>query len=293
MLPEHSGAETRRIWRHVEEIGADHAWTYDHLSWRSLRDEPWFDASTTLAAAAASTDRLRLGTLVATPNFRHPVTTAKQAMTLDHLSGGRFVLGLGAGATGADSTALGGQQLTPAARADRFEEFVALLDVLLRQPETTAHGRFYHAVDVRMVPGCVQRPRIPFAIAAFGKRGMRLAAAYAETWVTIGHPGAPGDQPEATALRVLRDQLSKLEAACHDRGRDFGDLRKLVNVSRVVADPYSSAGRFADVTGQCAELGFTDVVVGYPRRAGVFAGDPDKFERALAQATATTYQEAI
>ncbi|MGZ4589020.1 MAG: LLM class flavin-dependent oxidoreductase, partial [Mycobacteriaceae bacterium] len=83
-------------WLRVEALGFDHAWTYDHLSWRSLVDEPWFATVPVLAAAAVTTSRIRLGTWVASPNYRHPVPFAKELMTLDDLSGGRFILGIGA-----------------------------------------------------------------------------------------------------------------------------------------------------------------------------------------------------
>src|SRR5262245_36042309 len=122
LLPEHSGGAARAAWRRAESLGFDHGWTLDHLSWRTLRGKPWFDAMTTLAVAAGSTNRMTLGTLVASPNFRHPVLTAAQARALDHASGGRFVLGVGAGAVGPDSTALGGGELSPVDRFDRFEE---------------------------------------------------------------------------------------------------------------------------------------------------------------------------
>jgi hypothetical protein len=73
ILPEHRWADARAIWRRAEELGFGHAWTYDHLAWRSLRDAPWFGAVPTLTAAALASQRIRLGTLVASPNFRHPV----------------------------------------------------------------------------------------------------------------------------------------------------------------------------------------------------------------------------
>lgn len=281
ILPEYRGAEALRIWRHVEELGVHHGWTFDHLSWRSLRDRPWFDAPTTLAAVAVATDRMVIGTLVTSPNFRHPVTTAKQAMTLDHLSGGRFTLGIGAGATGADTTALGGRELAPDERADRFAEFVTMLDVLLRQPETTFRGRFYQAVDVPVVPGCVQTPRVPFAVAAAGDRGMRLAARHAQTWVTIGRTAVPGEPDETRAFRRLRGQVHRLATACEQVGRNAGDIGRLVNISRITPDPYASPGRLTDLVGRCAELGFTDVVLNFPRKEGVFAGDRDGFDRAV------------
>ena len=73
ILPELRWPEQRRLWHRAEELGFDHAWTYDHLAWRSLADGPWFGAIPTLTAAALATSRMRLGPLVASPNYRHPV----------------------------------------------------------------------------------------------------------------------------------------------------------------------------------------------------------------------------
>lgn len=287
VLPEHPGRSGIDAWRRVEDLGLGHAWTLDHLSWRSLTDRPWFDAMTTLAAAACCTTAPELGVLVTTPNFRHPVLTAKQAMSLDHLSGGRFVLGVGAGATGPDSTGLGTEAVTPSARADRFGEFVTLVDGLLRQPVTTFSGRYFTATGIRMIPGCLQRPRLPLAVAASGPRGMRLAAEFADVWVTIGDTAVPGTQDEESAFTTLGRQLRLLTRTCEEAGRPAGHLRKLVNLSRVVADPYCSPGRLAELTGRCGELGFTDVVVAYPRAEGVFAGDVRGFEKAVTHVAGT------
>ncbi|WP_216651215.1 LLM class flavin-dependent oxidoreductase [Actinomadura litoris] len=281
VLPEYGWAETRRIWTGLEEMGLDHAWTFDHHSWRTLRERPWYDAVATLSAVAAVTGRMRLGTLVSSPNFRHPAVLAKQVMTLDEVSGGRFVLGLGAGASGADAALLGRAAASPRERADRFAEFVELSDMLLREPSATYRGAHFAAVDARMVPGCVQRPRVPFAIAAAGPRGLLLAARHADLWVTIGDPGRPGGQAEEEAWRLLRRQLTSLEGACERAGRDPASLGRLVNVSRVVDAPYASPERFAEVVGRCRDLGFTDVVVNHPRSEGVFAGDRTDFERAV------------
>ncbi|CAM3749765.1 LLM class flavin-dependent oxidoreductase [Kibdelosporangium persicum] len=270
VLPEHPGRTGLEVWQRVEAMGFAHAWTLDHLSWRTLRDRPWFDAMTTLAAAAVVTSRIGIGTLVTSPNFRSAVVTAKQAMTLDHLSEGRFTLGAGAGGPPPDSTALGGPELSLPERTNRFEEFVTLLDRLLRHPVTTFQGRYNSADDVRMIPGCVQQPRIPLAIAGAGRRAMSLAAQFGQMWVTTGRPDA--FEAETVAFDRLRGQMERL------RG---GGLRKLVNLSRIVADPYSSPQRLTDLVGRCAALGFTDVVLAHPRAEGVYAGDPRAFERAV------------
>ena len=87
ILPEHRWPVARDVWRRAEQLGLDHAWTYDHLAWCTLRDAPWFGAVPTLAAAATITSRIRLGPLVASPNFRHPVSFARELITLDEVSG--------------------------------------------------------------------------------------------------------------------------------------------------------------------------------------------------------------
>ena len=89
ILPEFGWQTAQSVWRRAEELGVEHAWTYDHLAWRSFRDSAWFASIPTLTAAAIATERLRVGTLVASPNFRHPVPFAKELVTLDDISGGR------------------------------------------------------------------------------------------------------------------------------------------------------------------------------------------------------------
>ena len=92
VLPEQRWSDAQHRWRKLDEWGFDSAWAYDHLSWRSLADGPWFATVPTLTAAATVTSRIRLGTFVASPNFRHPVPFAKELMSLDDISDGRFVL---------------------------------------------------------------------------------------------------------------------------------------------------------------------------------------------------------
>src|SRR5262245_1503616 len=147
MLPTDPWPETLARAQHLERLGYDHLWTYDHLSWRRYRERPWHAAIPWLTGIATATETVRLGTMVASPNFRHPVTLAKEAMTLDHVSDGRLVLGVGAGGPGFDGTVLGGEQASPATRAARFEEFVDVLDRLLRQPATSHRGTYYSVDD--------------------------------------------------------------------------------------------------------------------------------------------------
>jgi alkanesulfonate monooxygenase SsuD/methylene tetrahydromethanopterin reductase-like flavin-dependent oxidoreductase (luciferase family) len=281
VLPEHRWPIAREIFSRIEQLGFDHAWTYDHLSWRTMRDGPWFGAVPMLAAVAAVTERLRLGTLVASPNFRQPVPFAKELMTLDDVSAGRFTLGIGAGTINHDASVLGDEPWSPTERADRFQEFVQLLDELLTTPAVDFHGEFYAAVDARMLPGCVQRPRIPFAIAATGPRGMRLVAEQGQTWVTFGDPARTGDEHFAGLPRLI----ALLDAACVEIGRDPATVDRLVLTGSGGPNYFDSAAEFADAAGRYADLGFTDVVLHYPRAGEPYAGDPavlDEIASALA-----------
>src|SRR6476646_8229465 len=110
ILPQFSWPEARARWASLEQRGFAHGWTYDHLSWRDLKDEPWFGTLPTLLAA----------------------TTAKDLMTIDDVAGGRLIAAIGAGGTGWDATVLGQDKLTPRQRVARLAEFVTLTDLLLR-----------------------------------------------------------------------------------------------------------------------------------------------------------------
>jgi alkanesulfonate monooxygenase SsuD/methylene tetrahydromethanopterin reductase-like flavin-dependent oxidoreductase (luciferase family) len=280
ILPEHRWAEAEPMWRRAEDLGFAHVWTYDHLAWRSLRDHPWHAAVPALAAAALATSRIRLGTLVATPNFRHPVTFARELVTLDDLSGGRLTVGLGAGGPGWDASMLGQPTWSAGERAERFAEFVTLLDRLLREPETSYDGRYFRAVEARTHPGCVQRPRVPLAVAATGPRGMRVAAAHAEIWVTNGdraYDGPPLGPQEGAA--VFRRQSRLLDEVCRGAGRDPAGLRRLVLTGPRLDGGLASPAAFRAVVEAYAEAGATDLVVPWPRPDEPYAGDPAVLER--------------
>jgi alkanesulfonate monooxygenase SsuD/methylene tetrahydromethanopterin reductase-like flavin-dependent oxidoreductase (luciferase family) len=279
ILPDERWPAAAERWRRVDDLAFDHAWTYDHLSWRSLRDEPWFAMVPTLAAAAAVTTRVRLGPLVASPNFRHPVPFAKELMTLDDVTGGRLAVGLGAGGVGWDATVLATPAWSPQERAGRFEEFVALTDALLRSPATSFDGRWYSADEARMVPGCVQQPRVPFVVAADGRRGMRLAATFGQAWVTTGDRSQSGDVPAAEGARVVAEQMARLEEACAEVGREPATLDRIVLTGTPLDAGLSSVEAFRDVAGRYEEVGVTDLVVHWPRAGQPYAGDRATFER--------------
>ncbi|GAA3897038.1 LLM class flavin-dependent oxidoreductase [Streptomyces lacrimifluminis] len=281
----------RSAWQRAEQLGFHTAFTYDHLSWRTFRDGPWFGAVPTLTAAAAVTDRLRLGTLVTSPNFRHPVTLAKELISLDDVSNGRITLGIGAGGTGFDATALGQDPWTPRERADRFGEFVAILDKLLTEDGkdgVSYQGDYYSAHEVRNIPGCVQRPRLPFAVAATGPRGLKLAARYGQAWVTTGDPRLFESGTPEQSVQALRGQTEKLADACAAIGRDVSGLDRIL-LTGFTPDrgrPLESVDAFVDFAGRHQELGFTEIVVHWPIPDSDFAADERVFERIAQEAPA-------
>ncbi|WP_422770301.1 LLM class flavin-dependent oxidoreductase [Plantactinospora sp. WMMC1484] len=269
ILPDRRWSDAERRWRQAEEWGFDHAWTYDHLGWRDLVDGPWFDAMGTLTAAGMVTSRIGLGTLVASPNFRHPVHFARQVTALDDVTAGRVLLGIGAGGAGFDSAVLGGESLSPRRRADRFTEFTELLDLLLRQGRVTWRGDYYAAVDARSTPGCVQVPRVPFVVAANGPRSRRLAARYGRGWVTTGI--RDGDDLDAW-WRSVAELAARMDAVLAAEGRDPGTLDRYLSLDSAPVFSLSGAEYFAEAVARAAALGFTDVVTHWPRESSWYAG---------------------
>ena len=280
ILADQRWQDSARRWRRAESYGFDHAWTYDHLGWRSLVDGPWFDAVPTLTAAAMVTSRIRLGTMVASPNFRHPVSFARQLTALDDISGGRLLLGVGAGARGQsfDTKVLGHPPLSDRERVDRYTEFAELLDLLLRTDHVTWSGKYYAAVDARNLPGCVQRPRIPFVLAGNGRRSIGLAARLGDGWVTTGTPSndlAAWWESVAAAKRMF-------DAALEAAGRDRVSVRRYLSLDASGVFALSSAAYFTDAVGRASELGFNDVITHWPRPDEPYAGSETVLEEIAA-----------
>jgi alkanesulfonate monooxygenase SsuD/methylene tetrahydromethanopterin reductase-like flavin-dependent oxidoreductase (luciferase family) len=224
-----------------------------------------------------------LGTLVATPNFRHPVTLARDALTLDDLSNGRLDLGVGPGSQGHDANALGREPWPPSERLDRFESFLDVLTPILEgEPDasTTLRTAHYAAVEAPSTPGSVQRP-LPLTVAAGGPRGLRLAARYGRNWVTVGPTTGIPHTPESV-LEAAQSQVPLLEAACATVGRDPATLGRVL-----LWMPYepriTSADQFEELAAPYVELGFDQFVLHHPDQTGPFGGDVTAFEEIAAR----------
>lgn len=275
ILPDQQWSVARERWQRAEAYGFDHGWTYDHLGWRDLVDGPWFDAMTTLTAAATVTTTMRLGTLVASPNFRHPAHFAREITSLDDISAGRLTVGVGAGTADFDATVLGLQPLSPRERVDRYAEFVDLLDALLREKRATRSGAYYTAVDARSEPGCVQQPRVPFLLAANGPRSMRIAARYGQGWVTTG----PRTDDLDTWWAGVADAAALFGTALSETaGRGTQDVSRVLQLDSAPVFSMSSVGAFDDAVGRAAAIGFTDVITHWPRENSWYAGSESVLE---------------
>jgi alkanesulfonate monooxygenase SsuD/methylene tetrahydromethanopterin reductase-like flavin-dependent oxidoreductase (luciferase family) len=265
ILPEQRWSEAAPKWRRAEELGFDHAWTYDHLVWAGLPDSPWFGAFPTLTAAAGVTRSIRLGTLVSSPNYRHPYVFLRDLLALDDISNGRLICGLGTGGD-LDSRILGDDRPLRD-RVDRFQEFVELLDQLCREDHVDHVGTYFRTVDARTLPGSTQQPRVPFLVAANGPRALRLAAAYGQGWVTYG-TGGESLEDWWRGVELLTARLDDAEAAA-DRERPLDRYLSLDGSPRFSLD---TVGLFEEMAGRAGELGFTDVIAHWPRLDGVYAG---------------------
>jgi alkanesulfonate monooxygenase SsuD/methylene tetrahydromethanopterin reductase-like flavin-dependent oxidoreductase (luciferase family) len=265
ILPEIPWTEAAPRWRAAEEMGFDHAWTYDHLVWGGLPDSPWFGTTPTLTAAALLTSTIGLGTFVSSPNFRHPVTYFRDVQALDDISGGRFLLGVGTGGD-LDSRILGGPDLTVKERVDRFQEFVELLVRLRTEDHVTSQGTWFSADDARTLPPLRD---VPLIVAGNGPRSVRFAARRGDAWVTTGGKADTLDEWFAG----LAESTRVLDEALAGTADDRAGFRRYLNLDSAPVFSLESVGRFDEMTGRAAEIGFTDVITHWPRASAPYAGD--------------------
>ena len=261
-------AQTLDEFQLAEDLGFDHAWLVDHfVDTDGSPDLPCLEAWTLLAALAAKTSRIRLGVLVTSNTFRHPALLAKEAVTVDHVSGGRLILGLGTG-WHEDEHRRFGIDLPPVGeRVDRLEEAIVMIRGLTSQQRTTFAGRYYHLDDAPFQPRPVQA-HIPLLIAAHRPRMLRLAARYADQWDTfVTLPGSATDGIETP----VAERIAALDAACAEIGRDPAEIRRSTWAGPEV---YESANAFEDWVRTNRALGFTDFSIERPP-----AGRRDLLER--------------
>ncbi len=253
--------------RHVEALGFDLAVTGDHFVDWTNPPAPWAELWTLLAGVAQATDRIRLAPCVAQIPLRNPAMLAREALTVEHISGGRLEIGLGLGLPIDPSYQMAGiPNWSNRERADRFKEYVEIVDGLLSNERTTYQGTFYQVDDAHMNPRPIQQPRPPITIAALGPRMMGYAAVYADTWNTMSFAQGFEEQLAETADRVAR-----ITGQCREQGRDPGSLRFSYNMFDPKARAsggriayYESPEAFSRMAREIIELGFTELGLYYP-----------------------------
>jgi F420-dependent oxidoreductase-like protein len=172
------------LWQKADAWGYDSLWNFDHFYPIFVDPEgPCFESWTTLSALAQGTKRARIGALVNGNTYRHPCVTAKMAASLDHISGGRLNLGIGAGWFEREHTDFGIDFKTVPARLQALDEACQIIRGMLTQPKTTVHGKHYHVTDALGLPKPVQQPHPPIMIGGTGEKVLlRLVAKHADMW---------------------------------------------------------------------------------------------------------------
>jgi alkanesulfonate monooxygenase SsuD/methylene tetrahydromethanopterin reductase-like flavin-dependent oxidoreductase (luciferase family) len=242
----------------AERDGFDSVWVPDHFFFETRPGvlDPYPDAWTLMTAIGVTTQRIQIGSMVMAAAFRHPALLAKMAGTLQELTGGRLLLGVGAGNQVAEHTAFG---LGFDHRVRRFDEYLQILHPLLANQRVTLHGRHYDVTDASLL---MTYPPVRLMIAALGERMIKLAARYASAW-NGGGAQTPDGEP-------FRSRLSTLQAACTANGRDPADIQISYTIGVVVLPDAASTQQTIDQLANGPFFKSADEV-----RARLAIGTPD------------------
>ncbi len=254
----YSYPELQRIWQDADRLGYDAASLYDLLTVPAL--ECW----TTLSALAAQTQNLRLIPMVLANLYRHPSLVAKMAATLDVITNGRVVLGIGAGGGRGDHLAAGFPFPSTAARVEMLEEAAQVIKLLWTQPDAHFQGRHYSLTGASCDPPPAQQPRPPLLIGGHGERYLLRAVAKHADICNIGSD---------MTLDEHRQKLQVLERHCLDAGRDISEIEVTHNASVLIAQDEShfqslvnqQAAR-ANLTPQQYRASIANAVAGTPQQ---------------------------
>ena len=247
----------------AEEFGFRSLWIDDHGANPQAPKSKWFEAFTTLAGLANCTRRILLGPLVSNVILRHPVLLARQAITIENMSGGRLQLGIGAGYASTDYELLGAEPWLREEREGRFAEAVALIDALLRAEPVDFAGKYYRVQGVRLRPAPVRRPRPPMCIAAHSRSSLRLAARFGDIWSSFGGWGLTS--PKLFAITKQRSAV--LDEFCAEFGRAPSSVRRqiLAGSPATTPDPiWSSVQAFDEWVAGWRQVGIDEIVLYFP-----------------------------
>jgi F420-dependent oxidoreductase-like protein len=222
--PEHTNfKDILQVWQDADELGFDTAFVFDHfIPIQGDPSGPCFEGWTLLSALAAKTQRVRVGVLVTGNTYRYPAVLAKMAATVDHVSGGRLILGMGAGWFELEHTAYDIPFYTAGQRAHRLVESVTVVKQLFTQDKSNFAGKYYQLKDAPFAPKGVQTPYPPILIGGMGPKVIQpLAARHADIWNFF----VEGADPNA-AKRIC----TQFDAICRKVGRNPSEVEKSTNL---------------------------------------------------------------
>ena len=257
-------AEIRRVWLEAdEEPQIRDAWLWDHfLPLAGPKNGDVLEGWTLLAALAAQTTRLRLGLLVTSNRIRPPAVLGKIASTLDVISGGRLIMGLGVGGTHQPAVqnpaieeyaAYGLTLVPPGEGVDRLRETIEILRRMWTEDEFDFHGKYCTLERTRNAPKPVQKGGPPLLIGGWGNRMLRLVAEHADTWNISGPPHVD--------LDTLADRVRRLDAECELIGRDPSTISR--SLQQIVS--YDDPAGTREIVRKAVALGFDHIVLSLPR----------------------------
>lgn len=240
----------RQMWTVADQGGFDGCWVIDHFAALGAdRGGDVFEAWTTLAAMAEGTSRVRIGSMVSGNSHRNPGMLAKMAVTVDHISGGRLDMGVGAGGDELVHEMFGMPLGPVRQRIEALDEACQILKLLWSEPAPSFDGRHYRLTGAVANPKPVQRPRPPLWVAGSGERySLRVVARHADVWIPANLPGTPAEE--------LARLSGVLDRHCEAIGRDPVGIRRAVQL-RVPPDPDETL-RLVDAH---VRSGFTDIVL--------------------------------
>ena len=235
----------RKVWQVADEAGFDHCWAFDHLVSLDSSGRPrlLFEGWSLAAAMAVATTRPRIGLLVGGMTYRHPALLAKIAVTVDHLSGGRLELGIGAGWAERERSMLG---IDDSHAVGRFKEGLDVVELLWSGERANYEGRHFRLQDAIMAPAPVQKPRPPFWIGAGGPQMLRLTAQRADVW-----------NPSGESLEAAVKAADELVRLCDEVDRDPMSIRWSTQVPFDGRDAPAAIGELE----RWRDAGFTELVV--------------------------------
>ncbi|HWD78411.1 MAG TPA: LLM class flavin-dependent oxidoreductase [Kribbella sp.] len=242
----------------AEQVGFDGLWTGDNLRHPRDPSTPVHAGPELLAAWAATTTRITVGLLIANVVFRSPMLLAKQAVTLDHLSAGRFQLGIGAGLWPTDHAMAGVPLWAAKERSERLGEFVGIVDRLLSGDTGDHDGAYYSYHDAAISPASVQ-PRIPLIVAANAPASLAVVAGHGDAWVTFAGQAAEEDFYQGSIRR-----LRTLDRLCEERDREPSTVRRIL-LAYGSLQPWSSTDALSRLTERYRAIGFDEIVCYTPK----------------------------